>query len=111
MHNSRTVIAGLILFVLAGLAVWTFLKPGEIAEQSTPSAGVASANAVASAAQATAPRETAHAAMSKTTATSLATHAQDVSARLDLRTIQLPDLAGGKEDREDRGVRSGQVVR
>ena len=91
MHNSRTVIAGLILIVLAGLAAWTFLKPGAVAGRSTTAPASQSpvgAGGEASSTQATAPRETARDPASLTTDNSVATHALDVGARLDMRTIR-----------------------
>ena len=91
MRNSRTLIVGFILVVLAGLAVWMLLKPGVVAEPSPASADQSSAEGSAEArlAQATAPRQTVGEPKSQTTATSVATTAQDVGGRLDLRTIRV----------------------
>jgi hypothetical protein len=65
------------------------LRTGVVADPSTSSAQLSSANGSAKApsAQVTAPRETARESVSPTTATSTATAPRDIGSRLDMRTI------------------------
>jgi hypothetical protein len=89
MRNSRAAIVCLILVALAGLAAWMLLRTGAVADPSTSSAQLSSANGSAKApsAQVTAPRDTARESVSPTTATSTAPAPRDIGSRLDMRTI------------------------
>jgi hypothetical protein len=81
MRNFRTLAVALVLIILAGLFAWMVLKPGVVAEPSTPSAQRS--------AETSAPFEPARESGAHTPANASMTNApQHVAAQLDLRTIR-----------------------
>jgi hypothetical protein len=89
MRNSRALIVGLILIILAGLVAWKLLLPGTVAGQSisTAAQSPASAGVEGSAPQAVAPREPAHGTVSQTNSVSMESAPPGAGARLDLHSI------------------------
>jgi hypothetical protein len=90
MRNSRTLIAGLILIILAGLVAWKFLRPDTATGQSMSMLArpPVSAGREISTPQAVAPRELADETVSQTHNASVESTPPGGGARLDLHSIR-----------------------